>query len=321
MAIRDHLCRLPRLEGPTLANRLAASHDYAHPCPRPLRCSKDWQTNSEPRRDSGRPARCPRPDPRAGLAPGTTESQDTLPPPTYGHAIGSTLSDAAIDHHTSTFSSANFNSLREWGWGGLLRVVPAHRRRLHGLRHGARRGRAHLGRGAQTFLNRGRGGPGGFVAARRVLVLTSLSGSGRKNATKQHHARCDVLPPVAGFHKKTRRQVQAAGPAWALGPEDPSNIETEIPSHVEIEPIEPRPIPCRRGASFKGRTAENWRLGLSPATMLVETAFRGFVDSGGLASPGARPGIATAIATVSLPQKAPSAKNGFERCKGMLRST
>ena len=31
------------------------------------------------------------------------------------------------------------------------------------------------------------------------------------------------------------------GPAWALGPDDRSNIETEIPSRVEIESMEPRP--------------------------------------------------------------------------------
>ena len=31
------------------------------------------------------------------------------------------------------------------------------------------------------------------------------------------------------------RLVRAAGPAWAWGTEDRSNIETEMPSHVEIE--------------------------------------------------------------------------------------
>ena len=36
------------------------------------------------------------------------------------------------------------------------------------------------------------------------------------------------------------RQVQAAGPAWDLGPEDRNNIETNIRNHVEIESIEPR---------------------------------------------------------------------------------
>ena len=40
---------------------------------------------------------------------------------------------------------------------------------------------------------------------------------------------------------QTRHRVQAAGPAWALGPEDRSDVETKIPSHVEIESIEPRP--------------------------------------------------------------------------------
>ena len=52
----------------------------------------------------------------------------------------------------------------------------------------------------------------------------------------------DVIEPIEiETFTQTRRQVQAAGPAWALGPEDRSNIETEIPNHVGIESIEPRP--------------------------------------------------------------------------------
>ena len=39
---------------------------------------------------------------------------------------------------------------------------------------------------------------------------------------------------------QTRRQVQAAGPARVLGPEDRSDIKTEMPNRVEIKPIEPR---------------------------------------------------------------------------------
>ena len=35
--------------------------------------------------------------------------------------------------------------------------------------------------------------------------------------------------------------MQAAGPAWVLGPEDRSNIETKIPNHAEIKSIEPIP--------------------------------------------------------------------------------
>ena len=31
---------------------------------------------------------------------------------------------------------------------------------------------------------------------------------------------------------QTRRQVQAAGPAWVWGPEDRSDVETEIPNHA-----------------------------------------------------------------------------------------
>ena len=34
------------------------------------------------------------------------------------------------------------------------------------------------------------------------------------------------------------------GPAWAVGPEDRSSIETEIPNHLEIKSIEPRPTLC-----------------------------------------------------------------------------
>ena len=58
-----------------------------------------------------------------------------------------------------------------------------------------------------------------------------------------------------GFRSKPRRcrtdrnqhayantcRVQAAGPAWASGPEDRSKIETGVTSHVEIESIELRP--------------------------------------------------------------------------------
>ena len=40
---------------------------------------------------------------------------------------------------------------------------------------------------------------------------------------------------------QARRQAQAAGPAWVSGPEDRSDIEAEIPNHVETEPIEPMP--------------------------------------------------------------------------------
>ena len=46
---------------------------------------------------------------------------------------------------------------------------------------------------------------------------------------------------------QARRQVQAAGPAWAWGPEDRSNIEAQIPNHAEIESTEPRPALISRG--------------------------------------------------------------------------
>ena len=59
--------------------------------------------------------------------------------------------------------------------------------------------------------------------------------------------RCVIQPIDAETFTQTRRQVQAAGPAWALGPEDRSLFETEIPNHVEIESIEPR---CTLGFHF-----------------------------------------------------------------------
>ena len=52
----------------------------------------------------------------------------------------------------------------------------------------------------------------------------------------------NVIEPIeAETLTRRRRKVQAAGPAWALGPEDRSNAETKIQSHVEVESIEPRP--------------------------------------------------------------------------------
>ena len=41
--------------------------------------------------------------------------------------------------------------------------------------------------------------------------------------------------------KPKRSRNDKLGPAWVLGPEDRSSIETEIPNHVETESIEPRP--------------------------------------------------------------------------------
>ena len=38
-----------------------------------------------------------------------------------------------------------------------------------------------------------------------------------------------------------RKRNEKLGQAWVLGPEDRRNIETQIPSHVEIESIELRP--------------------------------------------------------------------------------
>ena len=40
---------------------------------------------------------------------------------------------------------------------------------------------------------------------------------------------------------QTSRQVQAAGAAWVLSPEDRSNLETQILNYVGIESIERRP--------------------------------------------------------------------------------
>ena len=41
--------------------------------------------------------------------------------------------------------------------------------------------------------------------------------------------------------KPKRLRNMRLGPAWVLGLEDQRNIETKIPSHVEIEAIELRP--------------------------------------------------------------------------------
>ena len=63
--------------------------------------------------------------------------------------------------------------------------------------------------------------------------ITKVGGSDRNR---------NVIEPIeTKTFTQTRRRVQAAGPAWVWGPEDRSNIETEIPNHVEIESIEPRP--------------------------------------------------------------------------------
>ena len=51
--------------------------------------------------------------------------------------------------------------------------------------------------------------------------------------------------------KLKRSRNKKLGPAWALGPEDRSDIETKTPNHVEIESIEPRP-------SLPFLTASSW---------------------------------------------------------------
>ena len=47
--------------------------------------------------------------------------------------------------------------------------------------------------------------------------------------------------------KPQRLRNKKLGAAQMLGPEDRSTIETRVPSHVQVEPIEPRPTLSRQG--------------------------------------------------------------------------
>ena len=73
-----------------------------------------------------------------------------------------------------------------------------------------------------------------------------MSPGARPEAPSSHLAKDAVESYLAarGIHGRAstkRLRDDKLGPAWVLGPEDRSNIETKTPRHVEIESNEPRP--------------------------------------------------------------------------------
>ena len=85
---------------------------------------------------------------------------------------------------------------------------------------------------------------------RKIYILRQLPFGSAQRRTLEEKLRARALAvhqaglqsPKGEFVSKPKRLCDnKLGPAWVLGPEDRSNVETEIPNHVEIESIEPRP--------------------------------------------------------------------------------
>ena len=86
---------------------------------------------------------------------------------------------------------------------------------------------------------------GGVVADLEVLLtgqvlalFLAVPGASFASITKGVQIETETLPSRS---KPKHLRSSKLGPAWALGPEDRNNIETELPNHVEFESIELRP--------------------------------------------------------------------------------
>ena len=71
------------------------------------------------------------------------------------------------------------------------------------------------------------------------LKNKQLSKSGWASIAKGGEA--EIQTEAFNRSKPKRLRHDKLGPAWVLGPEYRSDIETKIPNHFEVESIEPRP--------------------------------------------------------------------------------